>query len=499
MWKWWCSVRISCVAAAAVALVTAAGLRAQPQNQLDASKSLFTVLAALDAAGESPEPDSPSNHPLRKAVRDAIQARRLASVRDLREFFRQHRQESPAATMRLYITYGLLTDGPPEFKPKMRLHELPPDVASLVELAPLLRKFCSEANIDDLWTRSQPAIDQELARYQGGVIKAVQESSGYLRSPLSGGYMGRNFQVYVDLVGAPNQVHFATFLDDYFLVVTHSAEPKIEEIREAWLHFLLDPLATKYAREINGKKALAEFAAAAPALAQHFKDDFLLLVTRSLIRAIEARLAYGAAARQALVDQAMAEGFILTAHFFEQLPAYEKDERAMRLYFPELITSIDLKKEDKRLEKIQFLTAAPVKVVAPAVAPAPQALTGAARLLEDAEELYRKRELGPARETFLKALEQSDEKRMQAKAYYGLARIAALNRDPAMAEKLFTQTLELGPDAQEKAWSLVYLARLSEAAGDRDPAKRYYQEALSVEGASDAARKAAEQGLNKKE
>ena len=492
-------MRVSCAAAAALALVAAAGLRAQPQDQLDASKSLFTVLAALDAAGESPEPDSPSNHPLRKAVREAIQARRLASVRDLREFFRQHRQDSSAATMRLYITYGLLTDGPPEFKPKMRLHELPPDVASLAELAPLLRKFCTETNIDELWTRSQPAIDQELARYQGGVINAVQESSGYLRSPLSGGYMGRHFQVYVDLLGAPNQVHFATFLDDYFLVVTHSAEPKIEEIREAWLHFLLDPLATKYAREINEKKALSEFAAAAPALAPHFKDDFLLLVTRSLIKAIEARLTYGAAARQTHIDQAMAEGFILTAHFYEQLPAYEKDERAMRLYFPELITSIDLKKEDKRLEKVRFLSSAPMKVVTPAARPEQPALSGAARQLEDAEELYRKRELGPAREAFLKALEQSGEKRMQAKAYYGLARIAALNRDPAMAEKLFTQTLELEPDAQEKAWSLVYLARLSEAAGERDPAKRYYQEALSVEGASDAARKAAEQGLNKKE
>jgi tetratricopeptide (TPR) repeat protein len=80
-----------------------------------------------------------------------------------------------------------------------------------------------------------------------------------------------------------------------------------------------------------------------------------------------------------------------------------------------------------------------------------------------------------------------------------LARIAALKRDPELAERLFTKTLELGPDAPVKAWSLVYLARLSEAAGEREPARKYYQEALTVNGASDAARKAAEQGLTKKE
>ena len=453
-------------------------------------------MAALDAADEAPDVNSPSNHPIRKALRDNIQARRLASVRDLREFFRQHRQDSSAATMRLYLTYGLLTDGPPDFKPKMRVHELPPDVASIIDLGPLLRKFANEAGIDALWQQAQPAYEQAIARYHEGILKSVQEVTGYLRAPLSGGYMGRTFQIYVDVVGAPNQVHFATFLDDYYLVLTHSAEPQIDEAREAWMHFLLDPLATKYAEKINEKKALAEFAEAAPALAAHYKQDFLLLATKSLIKAIEARLAYGNQ-KQKIVDQAMAEGFILTAHFFEQLPAYEKQEQAMRLFFPELIASIDLKREDKRLEKIQFASERKVKIIAPPPAPSAPVLTGVAKTLEDAEELYRKRDLDPARAAFLKALEETSEKRAQAKAYYGLARIAALKRDPELAEKLFTKTLELEPDAPEKAWSLVYLARLSEAAGEREPARKYYQEALNVNGASDAARKAAEQGLKK--
>jgi hypothetical protein len=48
-----------------------------------------------------------------------------------------------------------------------------------------------------------------------------------------------------------------------------------------------------------------------------------------------------------------------------------------------------------------------------------------------------------------------------------------------------------------KAWSLVYLARLSDAAGDREQATRRYREALAVEDASPAAHQAAEQGVQR--
>ena len=46
-------------------------LRAAPaqQGQLDASPTLFTVMAAINAAGYDADLDSPNNNPLRKAVR----------------------------------------------------------------------------------------------------------------------------------------------------------------------------------------------------------------------------------------------------------------------------------------------------------------------------------------------------------------------------------------------------------------------------------------------
>ena len=63
------------------------------------------------------------------------------------------------------------------------------------------------------------------------------------------------------------------------------------------------------------------------------------------------------------------------------------------------------------------------------------------------------------------------------------------------AERLFQKTLELEPEPQVKAWTLVYLGQLELAAGEREQAGKYFQSALQVEGASEKARKTAQQGM----
>ena len=84
---------------------------------------------------------------------------------------------------------------------------------------------------------------------------------------------------------------------------------------------------------------------------------------------------------------------------------------------------------------------------------------------------------------------------MHASAYYGLARIALLEKDLDAAERLFQKSLESEPEAFDKAWVLVYLGRLAVAAGERDKATEYFQSALQLEGATEKARQEAKQGL----
>ena len=79
----------------------------------------------------------------------------------------------------------------------------------------------------------------------------------------------------------------------------------------------------------------------------------------------------------------------------------------------------------------------------------------------------------------------------------GLARIAALQRNPELAEQLFRKTLELSPDPHTHAWSEVYLGRLALATAAPDDAAAHFKAALAVEGATDKAKQAAEEGLSK--
>jgi len=464
--------------------------------QLDGNQALFTVLAALNAssANGGPDADSPSNHPLRRAVIEEVLRRKPASLASLRDFFRQYRQDSPAVELRLWASWALLVGDAPEFAFKLKDHQLPPDVLGLKDLASLLGSFYKEAGIAGMWKQSQPAYEQFQARYHEPASQAVTAVSAYVRAPLSGTFGGRRFQVVTDLLGAPNQILFLPFFDEYFLVVTHSAEPHTNDVRQAYLHYLIDPMFTNQMAKVDEKKALADYAINSP-LPDFYKKDFLLLATKSMVKAVETRLERGASRKQAMLDQAMKEGYILAAHFAEQLPVYEKQEQSMKLYFPELIASINLAREEKRLEGFEFAVKRTERRAKPVEAPPPPEPSAIEKSLTEAEALYTGRDLGKAREAFAAILTSTDQREAHARAYYGLGRIATLNRDPESAERLFTKALETGAPPHEKAWTLVYLGRLAQAARQEEQAAGRYRAALAVEGGSAKAKEAAVQAL----
>ena len=125
----------------------------------------------------------------------------------------------------------------------------------------------------------------------------------------------------------------------------------------------------------------------------------------------------------------------------------------------------------------------------------PVVLTGAAKTLQEAEDAYTSRELPRAKDLYLRALGETEEKPLHAKVYYGLARIAVLQRDPETGDRLFREVLDLNPDPSTKAWSLLYLGRLADSQGDREQAAQQYRAALAVPDAPETVRVAAQQGL----
>lgn len=467
-------------------------LLAAEQGQLDSDITLFTVLAAINAAGYDAGLDSASASATRAAVRKDLQAFNGSSLEPLKNFYQQHKLEDPVQDLAQYVSFALQSSGPPEFKFRVPFTEVSPDAQPLHGLTRLLADFFREAEIQKLYTKYQPDFEKEIERYHEPVTQTVWEANGYLRIPTSG-YLGRRFQIYIDLLGAPNSPSVRGYGADVFVVVHPSRELRTHEIRHAYLHYLLDPFSSKYAAAIDAKKDLGGLAVFAPALDDSYKTDFALLLTESLIKAMEARVKIGSQKqKQAEVDQAMREGYILTAHFYEQLPRFEAQAQGIRFYYPEMINAIDKKHEDQRLRQMKFVDRAPDRKprAEPIVRPA---LTGVAKTLQDAEDSLRRRELESAQKLFVEAQQQSGGK--DARALYGLARVAALEKDTERAKELFRRTLDSQPDPHVQAMAHLYLGRIEDLFGSREEAVNHYKEALAAGDTTPGTREAAEKGL----
>lgn len=456
---------------------------------LDGNPTLFAVLAAINAAGYDTEIDSPTNNPLRKSLRDYLASRNIPSLGALRRFVRDHHLPNASDDLGQYVSFALLSKGAPDFGPAMPNFPPPADADRLREFPTLLAAFYREADVAKLWELSQPAYDAALSEYTDPIARALQGVNAYLRNS-SQQTKGR-FQVFIDLLGAPNQVHARVYLEEYFVVITPSPEPRIDEVRRQYLRFWGDGLRFKYAEGLNKLKPLGDYALASPILSEEYRQDFLSLATESFVRAVEARLAR----QPAQVTQAMREGFVLAPAFADGLPKYETQDDVMRDFFPTLLKSIDPKKEAVRLDKIDFVTERAVRTVRVTVPAKPPVLTGVAKALDDAEELFRAQKLAQSKEAWSSILGGTSEKPAQARAYYGLARVALSERDPERADMLFRKVLELEPDASTHSWSLVYLGKLADSQGEAEPAKEFYGQALAIAGLPEQVKREAQQGL----
>jgi hypothetical protein len=179
----------------------------------------------------------------------------------------------------------------------------------------------------------------------------------------SGGYLGRTFTIYLDFLGDPNQANARNYGADYYVVVFPSPDPasktplKMSEIRHAYLHYLLDPLAEKHFTSIKRIEPLLQSVKRAP-LEESFKTDISLLVTECMVRAIEIRTLGNKQTAEAMrlqaVDDAVRQGYILTKYFYNALLAFEKDQAGLRSAYTDMLEAIDLKAEEKAAGLLQY-------------------------------------------------------------------------------------------------------------------------------------------------
>jgi hypothetical protein len=486
--------------AAAAALILCAlfaGRQAQAETlQLESNETLFCVMAAVNAAGYDEGIDLPDNNPLRRKVRDYLATLNLPVLPELKKYYRRHMQRAGTDDLSQYVSWAFAVNGAPDFAWKGRDVEVPPDALALDGFQPLMIDFYRQAKLADLWKQVQPAYQAEMVRYHKPILAMTGSVDAYLRSSVAD-FPGRKFHAIVEPLMQPQVIQTRSYGDDTYVVISPAENPPMYDIRHAYIFSLIDPLMLTYRTDIQEKRSLLDLVGNAP-MPDEYKFDMVLLCSQSLVKAVEARLDKDKAA----VDRAARQGYIMTPFFYEQLPAFEKQQQSMRFYADEMINAIDLNTETMRLSTVKF-DAAPLQRTAKKVqiaAPEPE-LSPAGKTLRKAESLFTARNEAPdnlqeSKKLFIKALEQKGEPAERAQAWYGMARIAMLEKKGSTAQQLFEKTLESSPDDFVRGWADVQLGSIYRSQQDFAHAIQYYKDALAVSGASEKAKQTAQSELN---
>jgi tetratricopeptide (TPR) repeat protein len=471
-------------------LVPFAAFSQQPGNVLlEPNEQVFCVLAALNAAGYDTGLGNDTGNDSRQQARAYLTRKHAAIVPDLAKFYLAHRVAGDSgADLGQYISLALLLGPPPDFRFTVPETDLPPDAKSVAGLVTLLRSFYNQAGLLDLWTQMQPRYERAVEKYSDSVRRSFVVTDAYFRFP-AGGYLGRTYTIYVDLLGSPEQVQARIYGSNYYLIVTPSKEPKLNEIRHQYLHFLLDPLAAKYAPEINQKVQLRALAYQAPALSSDFKEDYPLLVTECLIRAAELRMDKRPKAEaEKSLEEMTTSGLILVRYFYEALEDFEKQDSSMNIFYKPMVLGINPHSEERRLANVKFTTPE-----APTPQEAKPALSEKDLLLNQGDNFFYLGRYKDARAAFQSVLEKFDPK--SERALFGMAVVSANTRKPDLAEEYFQKTLEAARDLRIVTWSHIYLGRLYDLQGKRDNALAQYRSASLTATAYPQALRAVQSGL----
>ena len=469
---------------------------------------LFATLCALDAAGFDSTVNTTNQSPGRVQLRERMLSLQGPAVDALRKYYQEHALADAGATLSRFVSFALAAGPPPKFAFELRREDLPPDALALEGFNEVLANFYREAQLEQLWKHYQPDYQSGVEFYSAPLSQVAFSVTSYLREIIKSN-SPRTFSLYVEPL-AGRKTNFRNYGDHYELVVGPISDPPMDDIRHAFLHFVLDPIAIQYRTQAARASPLLDYAAHAPLLPVEFHDDYSAFFDECLVRAVELRLRRLPPADLAsAIDQAESTGYVMVRPIYAGLSGFEKSEPAMGYYLPDLIKGIDVAGETRRLRGVKFAEAAPAGDSASAAGNAAVAATPAASadpvevFLAEGQRQISARNGSAATSSFESVLATHPD---DLRATYGLAVASALSGKPDRARELFSKVIAASknspaegavrPDPSNVSWSHIYLGRMYDVEGQRDLAVAEYREALDVTGAPESARAAAQRGVD---
>ena len=176
-----------------------------PKVTLDTSETLFTILGAMNTCGYSQELNT--SDPVRKQIRSEIARathnsdEALEATNLMCQYYHEHVRPDSSRDLAQYISLALYLGDPPNFLPKVKEAELPPDAANVVGFARLAAIVYEKAGFHAIWQKHRDAYTRLTERFHEPLSKTLFDTEIYLKLP-SSGYLGRGFAVYLEPMAA---------------------------------------------------------------------------------------------------------------------------------------------------------------------------------------------------------------------------------------------------------------------------------------------------------
>ncbi len=449
---------------------------------------IFTVMAALNAAGFDYETPGKEMSEVRQGIRQELQKTDPGLLEQLQTFYKEQRQGSDGIDSQVaYVSLALLLSGPPQFKLTVEEEEVPADARRLLGFVPLVQEFYQRAAIPYLWQRYQSAYTEELEIYRPVLTEMIEQTLEYFRIPPRS-VLGRRIVLIPDLLNAKNIVNARSLDPVYYIVVgpTDNAAENHRQLQHGYLHYLIDPLVEKFGLQLLKHSNLMELAHRQPQLDAQYQNKYFLLVAESLIETILWKIHVPEDPDRERVSL-FRQGFIFVPYFQRGLKRYEKTEL---ISFPSYVEDLLKDLEESQIEEDEKVIAAlesDLRIAREKEAQSQQSSQEEVdrrnrlnSLLNQAVVLLSKREYLSAGEQ-LQNLLREDPK--NGNAYFYLAQIASQQEQYEEAIQYYTRATE-SPGVPEwvQGWSLLRIGNYQAFQGDFRRARTYFDRVLEMEG-----------------
>lgn len=297
-----------------------------------ADERVFTLFAALNAAGFDREYPGMLMSPVRQQVREALSGKTLPSLEKLKLFF----DRIPDYQLVVWI---LQRGNPPAFNRAEPGWWVNNRASRFYGLADSLSDFYTEANIHDLWQTLDDNFQSEINHLTPISNQSIADIQNYLKN---------DYLPFKQIVIIPNP------LDAYYsgtgpqinetaFVIAGPTETDLSLaglIEHETLHSVIGPMLDKNNKIISSMVSKELYEVLKDSMPSGY-GSWESILEESIIRAINLRMISDEKMRMSQLDFLESNGFLLIKTIDQELALYEQNGEAFEIYLPVLLKQIE--------------------------------------------------------------------------------------------------------------------------------------------------------------